>query len=65
MLRLVNEIHTGVSSAAPTIVKPAPARNIPAPIQPNLAVLVMYTSETEDTAFGREVSHVTKSTVFL
>jgi hypothetical protein len=41
---LVNETHTGVISAAPAIVRPAPARNIPAPIQPILAILVMRTS---------------------
>lgn len=56
MLFLVNETHTGVINAAPAIVSPAPARNIPAPIHPILAVLVMRTSTERDTSLGTDVS---------
>ena len=49
----------------PAMVRPAPARNIPAPIHPILAVLVMTNLHHYDSAPGPDVSSAVLLVLFL
>jgi hypothetical protein len=65
MLLFVNETHTGAINATPAMVRPAPARNIPAPIHPILAVLVMMNLQNYDSAPGPDVTSAVLLVLFL